>query len=152
MTDQESEDKKWFKIVDKVAGSSTCLHRQVGAVLIRDNMLIASGSNKSPIGVTSCQEEGTCYKPSSSTEGQNNDVCLAVHAEMDIISKCAEVGISTNNATLYCNYKPCFSCLKVLVNSGVREIVYKEDYECPCPELYEKVVEESGIKLRKANC
>ena len=144
-----NNDEKYFKIVHDVAKYSQCLHKHIGAVLVKDRKILCIGKNKAPAFVTSCTELNHCFKPKSSSEGQNNDVCLAVHAEMDVISKCAKLGISVINSTLYCNYRPCFSCLKILVNSGISEIVYEKDYKCPCEDLYQKVVKESGIKIRQ---
>jgi len=119
-------DEMFFQIVDVVAQRSTCLRRHVGGVAVRDNMILATGYNGSVSGAAHCQ---TCLrKEMKIPSGQRHEICRAIHAEMNIIIQCAKHGVKLAGATVYLSCKPCYICFKMLVQSGVHQIVYREDY------------------------
>ena len=135
-------EEYFIKITKLVAERSSCLSRQVGAVIVKDNRILATGYNGSPSGLENCCDEGSCLRKGSKS-GENLNECMAVHAELNAILQCAKMGICCEDATLYVTTKPCASCMKAIIQSGIRKVVYIEDYDAP---LTDKLVELSGIK------
>jgi len=132
-------DKYFFTNAVVAAGMSTCLRRSVGAVLVKDKRIIATGFNGQVKNTEHCK---TCYRIENEIpSGQMSEKCFAVHAEQNAIAQCASQGISSQNSTLYCTHKPCFTCAKILFNSGIIEINYLEDYP---DELTEHLFNETG--------
>ena len=119
-----SIDRYFLNIAAIVATRSTCLHRKVGAVLVRDNQIIATGYNGAPSGEPHCAEAG-CSKPE---HGIGMERCRAVHAEVNAIIQAAIHGVSTDGATLYCTHSPCAICSKILKNARITSVVYDEEY------------------------
>ena len=115
----------FFNICREVATRSTCLHRQVGAILVsKDNRILTTGYNGAPSGFPHCIDVG-CSKPVS---GKNFEDCKAVHAEANCIYQAAIYGISIKNAILYCTHEPCKLCRLALAACGITEIYYLETY------------------------
>lgn len=134
----------WMLQAIKTAKGSTCLKRQVGAVIVKDNQLIARGYNSSPPGVKGCNVKGYCIRAKSQS-GKDLDNCYAVHAEMNAITECAKMGISLAGATMYVTHYPCIHCLKNIIASGITTIVYDEYY--PQEQIAKDIIEQSGVKL-----
>lgn len=91
---------------------STCLRRKVGAVLIRDNQIIATGYNGSPKGVPHCEDIGCLREQQKVPSGKNQELCRGVHAEQNAIIQAAINGSSTRGAILYCTNQPCSICAR----------------------------------------
>lgn len=109
-----------------VAERSTCLRRQVGAVLVKDNMVLATGYNGAPRNVKHCE---TCIREEMGVpSGERHEVCRGIHAEQNCIIQCARLGLSCVGATLYCTHQPCNICYKILHNAGIARIEYNEAY------------------------
>jgi dCMP deaminase len=117
-------DDYFLELVAVIAKRSTCLHRAVGAVLVRDNQTLATGYNGAPSGEPHCEVVG-CTKPES---GMGMERCRAVHAEQNAIIQAALHGVSIEGATLYCTHQPCSLCAKMLKNAKIKRIVYTESY------------------------
>lgn len=112
---------------------SDCLGRHVGAVIIRDDRIISTGYNGTPIGTANCSAGG-CYRCSHKTQyapGVGYDQCVCVHAEQNAILAAARFGQSVLGGKLYTTLKPCFGCLKEALQAGVVEIYYREDWQLP---------------------
>ena len=122
-----SLDEYFMKICTAVGERSTCCRRKVGAVLVYDKRLLASGYNGSPVGIANCCDVGICLREESKS-GENLATCYAVHAEQNAICSAARFGISTEGATLYCTTKPCNVCAKLIINAGIKEVIYSDDY------------------------
>ena len=143
MNNKRIEWSSYFiEITKLVAQRSSCLSRQVGAILVKQKRILATGYNGSPSKIENCIEKGGCLREDS-ISGQNLNTCMAVHAEMNAILQCAKIGVSCEDATLYVTTKPCASCMKAIIQSGIMKVVYIEDYDSP---LTDKLVELSGIK------
>ena len=139
-------DTYFMEIAKIVAMRSGCLRRSVGAVIVSpDKRIIATGYNSAPIGVQECCDKGCCMRESSPT-GSNLDTCFAIHAEENALLQCSKYGISCNNSTIYVTTSPCIFCLKAIINSGIKEVVYLEEYNSP---LAKDLAKESGIVVRK---
>lgn len=135
-------EEYFIKITKLVAERSSCLSRQVGAVIVKQNRILATGYNGSPSGVKNCCDEGTCLRKGSKS-GENLNECMAVHAELNAILQCAKMGVCCEDATIYVTTYPCVNCMKAIIQSGIRKVVYIESYNSP---LTDKLVELSGIK------
>ena len=135
-------EEYFIEITRLVAQRSSCLSRQVGAILVKEKRILATGYNGSPSKIENCIERGGCLREGS-VSGQNLNTCMAVHAEMNAILQCAKIGVSCEDATLYVTTKPCASCMKAIIQSGIIKVVYIEDYDSP---LTDKLIELSGIK------
>lgn len=117
-------DTYFMNLAEVVATRSTCLRRNIGAVLVKDNHLVSTGYNGPVKGSKHCE---TCRREHIPS-GERQELCSAVHAEANAIAQAAFHGISTEGSTVYCTHKPCFTCAKLLVNAGVEQVIYKEGY------------------------
>ncbi len=139
-------DEYFMKVAKLVATRSTCLRRQVGAVAVREKRILATGYNGAPIGLKHCEELGCLRKRLGIPSGERQELCRAVHAEQNVIIQAAKLGISLDNATLYITHFPCYTCAKLLINAGIKRIVYEEDYP---DEFAKKILEEAKITIEK---
>ena len=126
------------------ARRSSCLRRAVGAVLVKDRRLLATGYNGVPSGVTHCEVTGCLREKLQVPSGERHELCRGLHAEQNAIIQAALHGVSTREATLYCTNLPCIICAKMLINSGVRRVVYLDGY---CDPLTEQMIAEVGVEL-----
>jgi dCMP deaminase len=109
---------------------ANCLRRHVGAVLVADQRIIATGYNGTPTGFPNCDEGGChrCSHPESYAEGRGYDVCICVHAEQNAVLQAAKLGYSVQGSACYSTLRPCFGCLKELYQSGVTAIRYLNEW------------------------
>ena len=131
-----------------VARRSTCLHRQVGAVLVRDKHILSTGYNGAPSGLAHCIEVGCLRERNNVPSGERHELCRGVHAEANAIIQSALHGINTENSTMYCTHQPCVLCTKLIINAKIKEIVYEEPYP---DELSLELLKQAKIKLRRSN-
>ena len=120
-----------MELTEQVATWSSCFKedRQVGAVIVRDKRILSTGYNGAPEGVKSCKEKGECLRLKMGiASGNQLEKCYSVHAEQNAIVNAARLGVSLDGATLYCTHQPCVICAKLIVNAGVKRVVYKEGY------------------------
>jgi dCMP deaminase len=147
MTDRISKDEYFMKIADVISQRSTCIKRKVGAVLVKDSHIISTGYNGAPSGFKHCTEE-TCVRKDLKS-GEKPELCRGVHAEINCIIQAALHGTSIQGeTTLYCTTFPCMSCLKLIINSGVDNLVYKEGYAME-NHVKKDLLKESTIKIQK---
>jgi dCMP deaminase len=133
----------------KLASSrSTCLAFPVGAVIVKNNQVVATGYNGSPSGTSHCTEQGYCYPGLSSCDASSILPSRAVHAESNAIAQAAKHGISTDNATIYVTLEPCLSCLKLIISSGIKTVYYDTSFNTGDKALVrDSFVAEGLIKL-----
>ncbi|QQR76174.1 MAG: dCMP deaminase family protein [Holophagales bacterium] len=143
-------DEYYLAIARAVAARSNCVRRQVGALVVVDNAIIATGYNGTPVGVRNCIDGGCPRCASDAPVGAGYDSCICVHAEQNAIVFAARHGNATQGGTLYTTLRPCFGCLKESIQAGIRSIVFAEPfaYEGELEALYQRLVAESGIVLR----
>ena len=141
--------KEYFALLAHlVAQRSTCLRRQVGAVIVdRDWRIVSTGFNGAPAGVKHCLDMGCPRKNFPS--GQMLHLCLATHAEANAIANAARQGHRVNGARIFCSILPCQECLKLLINAGIKEVYYLGKYSLAARALYQRLVDESGIRLEE---
>ena len=133
-----------------VASRATCLRRKVGAVLVKDKRILATGYNGPPRGLKHCNERpGGCLREQNHVpSGERHEISRAVHAEQNAIIQAAVHGFSIEGTTLYSTNHPCVLCTKMLINAGVKEFVYAEGYP---DQLSAELIEEAGINIRMFN-
>lgn len=127
-----------------VSTRSTCLRRQVGAVIVRDRRILTTGYNGPPRGIAHCDVVGCLREQMGVPSGQRLDICRALHAEQNAIIQAALHGVSTEGAMIYVTHQPCFTCAKMIINAGIVRVVYGEGYP---DELARQVLEEARVEL-----
>ena len=136
---------EYFKAITRlVAKRSTCLRRQVGAILVKDKRILATGYNGAPAGLKHCEEVGCLREDASIPSGERHELCRGLHAEQNAIIQAAYYGIPIFDSTLYCTNKPCVICSKMIINAGIKKIYYEEGYDDP---LSEQMIREAGIEI-----
>ncbi|MFH1135939.1 MAG: cytidine/deoxycytidylate deaminase family protein [Pseudomonadota bacterium] len=139
-------DQYFMKITDLVASRSTCLRRKVGAILVRDKRILATGYNGAPAGLPHCLDIGCLRQQENIPSGQRHELCRAIHAEQNAIIQAARHGVSVVGATLYCSAVPCIICTKMLINAGVECIHFREEYP---DAMSQEMLAQAGVKLIK---
>lgn len=132
-SNRDSIDTFFIKLAYLYSERSTCLRRKVGCVITKDNIQLSGGYNGVPTKLPHCKH---CLRQELNIpSGKNQELCVAAHAEQNAIVQAARHGISIEGATLYCTTKPCITCAKMIVNAGIKRIVFKEDYNKELDEL-----------------
>ena len=125
---------------------STCIRRHVGAVLVKEKKILATGYNGAPSGISHCADVGCLRDEEQIPSGQRHELCRGLHAEQNAILQAAYHGVSIQGSVLFCTNFPCVICSKMLINAGIRQIFYLEGYPDP---LSETMLNEAGMELRR---
>mgnify|MGYP000845557395 FL=1 len=141
-----SWDEYFMNIVDLVKTRSTCLRRQVGALIVKDKRILASGYNGAPVGCKHCDEVGCIRNELNIPSGQRHEICRATHAEQNAIAQAAYSGTSIKDATMYVTTQPCVLCAKLCINAGITKIIFRGDYP---DELSMELLKEAGVRVIK---
>jgi len=141
-----SWDEYFMKIAELVKERSTCLRRQVGALLVKDNRILTTGYNGAPPGAKHCEEIGCLRETLGIPSGERHELCRALHAEQNAVIQAAKYGISIEGSTIYTTTYPCVICAKIIIASGIKRIVYKGGYP---DELSKAFLEQSGIDVEE---
>lgn len=140
-----SWDDYFMELSKIVATRSTCLRHDVGAVLVSNKRILATGYNGAPRGMKHCLEIGCIRDELKIASGTRAEICRAVHAEQNAIIQCAIYGgVSSEGATIYVTHQPCTICTKILINAGIKRIVYDKPYP---DEFAQKLLKEAGVSL-----
>jgi len=139
-----SWDQYFIDITHLVATRSTCLRRQVGAILVKDRNILATGYNGVPSGITHCSETGCLREQMHVPSGERHELCRGLHAEQNAIIQAARHGVNIDGATLYCTTMPCIICTKMIINAGIKKVVYSEGYS---DNLAASMIAEAGIEV-----
>ncbi|MEM3399634.1 MAG: deaminase [Candidatus Micrarchaeia archaeon] len=142
-------DEYFLRIAKVVATRSNCVKRHVAAVIVKDKRIISTGYNGTPRGVKNCYEGGCPRCNSYCESGKNLEECVCSHAEENAIVQAAYHGISVKDSILYTTYSPCLICTKMIINAGIKEVVYNARY--PLEKTSIKLLKEAGVKVRKFN-
>ena len=148
-TARPSWDEYFMTLANQVATRTTCLRRGVGAVIVKDRRILATGYNGVPTGLRHCAETGCLREQLGVPSGQRHEICRGLHAEQNAIIQAARYGINISGASIYVNTQPCVVCAKMLINAGIVEIVYQNPYP---DELAMELLGESDIILREYSC
>ena len=139
-----SWDEYFIEIARLVATRSTCLRRRVGAVIVKDRRILATGYNGAPSGIAHCAQVGCLREKLGVPSGERHELCRGLHAEQNAIIQAALHGVSVKGAWLYSTTFPCIICTKMLINAGIERIYYLEGYP---DELSADMLKEAGIEL-----
>lgn len=139
-----SWDEYFMQIVELIKTRSTCIRRQVGAVIVKDKRILATGYNGAPVGCEHCSEIGCLREQLNVPSGQRHELCRAIHAEQNAIVQAAYSGTSVKGATLYVTNQPCVLCAKLAINAGIIRIVFSGEYP---DELAMTLLKEAGIEV-----
>ena len=142
-----SKDDYFIKIAGLVSKRSTCIKRKVGSVLVKDSHILSTGYNGSPSGFKHCTSD-TCVIQNLKS-GEKPELCRGVHSEINCIIQAAIHGTSIKgNSTLYTTHFPCMGCLKLIINAGIKRLVYKEGYNME-NKVKEDLLNESKLIVQK---
>jgi dCMP deaminase len=144
MTERPSWNEYFMDIARLVARRSTCLRRQVGAVMVKEKNILATGYNGTPTGIRHCSETGCLREQLKVPSGERHELCRGLHAEQNAIIQAASHGVNISGATLYCTNSPCIICAKMLINAGIRQVVYLDGYP---DDLSMDMLHEAGIDV-----
>ena len=142
-------DARFMELADTISGWASCYKpdRKIGAVIVMNKRIVTTGYNGAPAGIKTCVERGECLRQKLGIpSGTRAELCYAVHAEQNAIIQAARLGSSIDGATLYCTHQPCVLCAKMIVNAGIKRVVYGEGY----PDDFSlEILNESGVELER---
>ena len=141
-----SWDEYFIKLAHEVSTRTTCIRRAVGAVIVKDNRILATGYNGVPRGMRHCSETGCLRQQREIPSGERQEICRALHAEQNAIIQAAKYGIDIDGAKIYITTRPCVTCAKMLINAGITEIVYDVNYN---DELAIEMLDEAKLPYRQ---
>ena len=142
-----SWDQYFMEMAELTAKRSTCMRRNVGAVIVKDKHAIATGYNGAPRGIKHCEARGGCLRQKLNVpSGERHELCMALHAEQNAIIQAAAMGHAIEGGTIYITHQPCVICAKMIINSGIERIVVKEGYP---DELSLDILKEAGLEVEK---
>jgi dCMP deaminase len=136
-------DQYFMNIAEVVATRSNCSRRQVAAVIVKDHRIISTGYNGTPRGIKNCFEGGCPRCSSEIPSGEGLEECICCHGEENAIVQAAFHGISVKEGILYTTYSPCLLCAKMIINAGIKKVVYKDRYSIDDTSM--RLLKESGI-------
>ena len=142
-----SWDEYFMEIAQVVARRSNCVRRSVGAVVERNNHILSAGYNGTPKGVKNCFEGGCARCNGHVRSGTHLEECLCTHAEQNAICQAACYGLPIDGSTIYVTISPCLTCAKLIINAGIKEVVYGGDYAFL--DAVKKMFKAAGVRHRK---
>ena len=146
--DRPSWETYFMDITALVAKRTTCLRRAVGAIIVKDKRILSTGYNGAPSHIRHCREVGCMREQLKVPSGQRHELCRGIHAEQNAIIQAAYYGVSIRGATLYCTTQPCSICAKMIINAGLKAIIYATGYTDP---MAIEMLEEAGVALIRFN-
>ncbi|MEI6132372.1 MAG: dCMP deaminase family protein [Bacillota bacterium] len=141
-----SWDEYYMEMIEVIKKRSTCLRRQVGAIIVKDKRIISTGYNGSPMNTKHCEEVGCLREQLKIPSGERHELCRAIHAEQNALVQAAYSGTSVKDAVMYITTQPCSLCAKMLINAGISKVVYKGDYP---DEMAMEMLKEAGVRIVK---
>ena len=139
-----SWDEYFMEFANLARSRSTCIRRGVGAVIVKDNRIMATGYNGTPQGIAHCEEVGCLRQQLNVPSGQRSELCRGLHAEQNAIIQAAQLGQNISGSVLYCTTQPCAICSKMIINAGIKRIIIAEPYP---DELGESMLREAGVTI-----
>ena len=141
-------DEYFLEVAYLVSKRATCLRRRVGAVLVKDKKILATGYNGAPSGIRHCIDTDCLRDKLKIPSGERHELCRGLHAEQNVLLQAALYGVSTKNSALYVTNQPCIICAKMLINAGINEIIVADGYP---DKMARDFLKEAKIKIRKIN-
>lgn len=140
-----SWDEYFMRIAELASTRSTCLRRQVGAVIVKDKKILATGYNGAPSGLKHCLDIGCLREKLKIPSGERHELCRATHAEQNAIVQAALFGVSIKDGILYSTTQPCILCTKLIINAGIQKIVIKDSYP---DRMSRQMLKEAKVKIQ----
>lgn len=137
-------DEYFMEMAEVAEKRSTCIRRKVGAIIVKDKRIVATGYNGVPTEIEHCNERGCLRDKLKIPSGQRHELCRGLHAEQNAIIQAAYTGQSIAGGTLYCTNQPCIICAKMIINAGIKRIVIKDGYP---DELAVEMLKEANLKI-----
>lgn len=141
-----SWDDYFLEIALLVSKRSTCLRRKVGALVVKDRRILATGYNGTPSGIRHCSQVGCLREKLKVPSGERHELCRGLHAEQNVLLQASLHGVSLKESALYVTNQPCIICAKMIINAGIKEVVVADHY--PDPMALE-FLKEAKIKVRR---
>jgi len=142
--ERPSWDEYFKQLTEVVATRSTCLRRSVGALIVRDKRILATGYNGAPSGLPHCLEVGCLRDELGVPSGERQELCRGLHAEQNAIIQASLHGVSIKGGTIYVTLAPCVTCAKMIINAGIERVVYRDSY---ADQLAMQMLGEAGVTL-----
>ncbi len=139
-------DKYFMDLLEVIKTRSTCLRRQVAAIIVKDKQILSTGYNGAPKGIFHCEQVGCLREKYAIPSGERHELCRGIHAEQNAIIQASSHGVSIEGAEIYITHSPCVLCSKMLINAGIRKIIFKGDYP---DKLALDLLDEAGIEVVK---
>ena len=147
MSDRLTWDQYFMTITQQVAERSTCNRAKVGAVIVRDRNILATGYNGAPAGMPHCTEAGCLIYESKTPYGEVEQNCFrTIHAEINAIAQAAKNGSNIKDSSIYVTHTPCIHCIKVLVNTGIKKVYYEAPYKL---DTLEEILRNTQVHMEK---
>ncbi len=143
-----SWDQYFMDIAALVSSRTTCLRRQVGAVIVKDKRVLATGYNGAPVGLKHCAEIGCLREKLGVKSGEKHELCRAIHAEQNAIIQAATFGVPLQGASIYITHFPCVLCSKMIINAGIERIIYSQGYP---DQMSQDILKEAKLKTELLN-
>jgi dCMP deaminase len=140
-------DEYFLEVALLVSKRSTCRRRRVGAVLVKDKRILATGYNGAPSGLEHCLDIGCLREKLKIPSGERHELCRGLHAEQNALIQASLYGISVKDSILYATNQPCIICAKMLINAGIKEIVIYDGYP---DKMAAEFLKKAKIRVRKA--
>ena len=139
-------DDYFMEITHLITSRSTCLRRKVGALLVKDKRILSTGYNGAPRHLPHCEEIGCLRDKLKIPSGERQEICRGLHAEQNAIIQAAMHGTGVKESVLYCTHQPCLTCAKMIINVGIRKIVFQGNYP---DSLALEMLKQAKVKLIK---
>ncbi len=144
MTKRPPWDEYFMNIARLVAGRSTCLRRSVGAVIVKDRRILATGYNGAPAGLPHCETTGCIREKLNVPHGERHELCRGIHAEQNAIIQSANYGTGISGSAIYTTHHPCSVCAKMIINAGIKRVISADGYP---DELASELLAQAGIPV-----
>ena len=142
-------DVRFMELAWVISNWASCFkpNRKIGCVIVKNKRIVTTGYNGAPAGIKTCVERGECLRTKLGIpSGTRAEFCYAVHAEQNAIIQAAKLGSSIEGATLYCTHQPCVLCAKMIVNAGIKRVVYEEGYP---DDFALQIFSEAGVQIEQ---
>lgn len=139
-------DEYFLEIAILVAQRSTCLRRKVGALVVKDRRILATGYNGTPSGIKHCSQAGCLRDKLKIPSGERHELCRGLHAEQNVLLQASLHGVPLRDSVLYVTNQPCIICAKMIINAGINEVVMSGSYP---DAMALSFLKEAKIKVRK---
>ena len=143
-TQRPSWDEYFMGIARLAATRSTCLRRQVGAVIVKDKRILTTGYNGAPAGLPHCLDIGCLRDELKIPSGERHELCRATHAEQNAIVQAAALGVSIKDSVMYSTTQPCILCTKLIINAGIKKIMIENSYP---DKMSEEMLKQAGVEI-----